>query len=190
MRRLVDDLRDAARIGAGQFGVRRAPTDLVAVARQVAAELQATTRRHWIVVEAPARLEGRWDRDRVGQLLTNLVANAIRYAPDGGPIRIGLARRDDEAVLSVRDEGIGMSPEQIERLFRAFSRVHPDQPAQGLGLGLCIAKAIVDGHGGRIWVESAPGKGTTISAALPVGGERPEDARDPSTDDAGWQPAA
>jgi signal transduction histidine kinase len=168
MGRLVDDLRDAARIGAGQFAVDVSPCDLVAVVRQIVEEQQATTNRHELVLEAPSRLEGRWDPHRLGHLCTNLIANAIAYTPDGGEVRIIIQCVTGEAWLSVRDGGIGIAAHERARLFQPFSRLTRMNSGKGSGLGLPISKAIVEAHGGRIWVRSDLGRGSTFIAALPL----------------------
>jgi signal transduction histidine kinase len=179
MGRLVDDLRDAARIGAGQFAVDVSPCDLVAVVRQIVEEQQATTNRHELVVEAPSRLEGRWDPHRLGQLCTNLIANAIAYTPDGGEVRIIIQCVTGEAWLSVRDGGIGIAAHERARLFQPFSRLTRMNSGKGSGLGLHISKAIAEAHGGRIWARSELGHGSTFVVALPLGyhhedaGQRP-----------------
>jgi signal transduction histidine kinase len=168
MRRLVDDLRDAARIGTGQFAVDVSPCDLVALVHQIVEEQQATTNRHKLIVEAPSRLEGRWDPHRLGQLCTNLVANAIAYTPGGGDVRIRIQCVAGEAWLSVRDYGIGIAAHERARLFEPFARLTRMNSGKGSGLGLYISKAIVEAHDGRIWVRSDLGRGSTFIAALPL----------------------
>ncbi len=169
MDRLVGDLLDAARIGAGSFTTGREDIDLVQVARQVAAVQQATTSRHRIALEAPPSLPGSWDADRIRQVLTNLVTNAIKYSAGGGDVLIRIAEVDGKAVTSVTDQGIGLAREDIALLFEPFSRLNREQAVGGIGLGLYIAKAIVEAHGGRIWAESpGPGKGSTFVFTLPI----------------------
>ena len=168
MRRLVDDLLGAARIGAGRFQIRPFPMDLVDVANRVVDQIQTTTQIHRLELDAPDRLDGEWDPERIGQLLTNLVSNAIKYSPDGGDVRIHITRSDQEVVIQVSDQGIGISPEQTPLLFEPFIRLGHEPETDGLGLGLYIAKGIVEAHGGRIWVESEVNLGTSFFVALPV----------------------
>jgi signal transduction histidine kinase len=168
MRRLVDDLLGAARIGAGRFQVRPFPMDLVDVANRVVDQIQTTTQIHRLELDAPDRLDGEWDPERIGQLLTNLISNAIKYSPDGGEVRIHITRSDQEVVIQVSDQGIGISPEQAPLLFEPFVRLGHEPETDGLGLGLYIAKGIVEAHGGRIWVESEVNLGTSFFVALPV----------------------
>jgi signal transduction histidine kinase len=183
LQRLVDDLRDAARLGTDSFAVRPRRIDLAALAREVVALRQTTTDRHHLTLEAPDRVEGIWDGDRIAQLLANLVSNAIKYSPEGGEVRVTIRLTGAEVLISVADQGLGLSVEQQAQLFQPFVRLHSEQVAAGLGLGLAIAKGIVEAHAGRIWVESEPGQDSCFSVALPraivflVGEERPLHAR-------------
>ncbi|MCL5959963.1 MAG: HAMP domain-containing histidine kinase [Chloroflexi bacterium] len=169
MNRLINDLLDAAAIGAGRFAIEREFVDLVKLAKQVMEEQQSTTTRHSIVLEAPASLEGRWDGDRIAQVLINLIANAIQPSPHLLEVKVVVARVDNDAIVSVKDQGFGLAPEDIPLLFEPFSRPYREQPVKGTGLGLYISKAIIEAHGGRIWAESqGPGKGSTFTFTLPL----------------------
>jgi signal transduction histidine kinase len=110
------------------------------------------------------------DRERVGQVLTNLVENAMKATPAGGCIEIGVRLREHDAVVFVRDTGIGIPQEQQERIFRRFYRLGQHESSYGgnLGLGLSICQQIIEAHNGRIWVESQEGQGSTFSFALPL----------------------
>lgn len=175
---LVEDLLDASRIGAGYFQISRSSMDLTALAREVAVELQATTTRHRLVVEAPSEpIVGNWDRRRLKQALDNLVTNAIKYSPAGGDVTIRLSRLDHEALASVSDQGIGIAPEAIPVLFQPYSRAYQAQTVKGVGLGLYITKGIIEAHGGRIWVESQLGRGSTFYFTLPLPGQAAESDR-------------
>lgn len=121
----------------------------------------------------------RGDRFRLGQVLTNLLSNAVKYSPEGGEVLIQ-GREDSGMVeISVEDEGLGMTTEQQEHLFERFYRAHTSLNIRGTGLGLSICKLIVEGHGGKIWVESQPGAGSTFTFTAPVAGG------DKSTDEKG-----
>lgn len=173
MDRLLADLTDAARVGAGAFQVQPQPSDLVVVARQVVQGQQAGAPRHRIALHGPSSLEGVWDPDRLVQVLTNLVSNAVKYSREGGEITVRLAREDERAVVSVSDQGQGIRPDDLPRLFQPFSRLQPERGTRGAGLGLYIARAIVQAHGGRIWATSpGPGKGTTFTFTLPISARR------------------
>jgi signal transduction histidine kinase len=168
MSRLVDDLGDVGAIGASRFAIRTALVDLVPIAQRVIALHQAATTSHHLVLEAPARLEGEWDGERLGQLLANLISNAIKYAPAGGEVRMVISCVAGKAIVRVSDQGIGLSPEQIGRLFQAFTRLYRGTEIKGSGLGLYISKAIVEAHGGQIRVDSEPDRGSTFTVTLPL----------------------
>ena len=167
MGRLLDDLRDAGMIGAGHFAICKAQADLAEIARRVAALQQMTATDHDLILESPEHLEGMWDGERLNQLLTNLISNAVKYSPAGGAVRVSVRGGAGEACVSVADHGIGLNPSEIQRLFQPFTRMYANQGIEGVGLGLYISKAIVVAHGGRIWVESIPGQGSTFTVALP-----------------------
>lgn len=182
MRRLLTDLREASAIGAGHFTIQPVETDLVAITQQAVAQQQSTTSRHQIQLRAASSITGSWDPERVGQLLTNLISNAIKFSPDGTDISVTIDERGDEAVIAVHDRGPGIAPEERERLFEPFARLKTQQAIPGTGLGLCIAQAVAQAHGGQVTVESEVGRGSTFSAILP--GRIASQARDTVLDDA------
>lgn len=109
------------------------------------------------------------DPQKLRQILANLLANAARYSPDGGEITVSSEVAGDEVILRVADQGVGIAPEDQDRLFQPFQRVGDPSLAPGRGLGLWLTSALVRAHGGRIWVESTPGRGSVFSFALPAG---------------------
>jgi signal transduction histidine kinase len=110
------------------------------------------------------------DAKKVDEILINLIDNAIKYSPDGGEVRVSMVRDGDFVEVSVEDSGIGIAPEDAARLFQKFHRVSTPETRDigGTGLGLYIVKNLVEAHGGRIWLQSAPGVGTTFTFTLPV----------------------
>lgn len=168
---LIGRLLDVSRIRLGKLQLHREPTDIVALARKAARDLQVTTEAHRITVEAELpQIVGFWDSAALRQVLTNLIGNAIKYTP-GGPIDVRVWRQDGEALVSVSDRGPGIPPERQAWLFEPFTRgaAREYREAGGLGLGLFICRGIVEAHGGHIWVESQVGVGTTFTFSLPLG---------------------
>ena len=108
------------------------------------------------------------DASRLDRVLTNLVGNALKYSPPPAPVRIAAEVRADALVVSVQDRGVGIAPDDVPRLFRRFQRGRLTQRTEGLGLGLYIVRTLVEAHGGRVWVESVPGEGSTFSFTLPL----------------------
>jgi signal transduction histidine kinase len=170
LQRMINSFTDVARIEAGvALGLDRVEVRLDQLVRQIVRRVAPRTHGHRLVVEVPADLPPLWaDRDKLDEVLSNLVDNAIKYSPEGGTITIRAARREDWLRLSVSDEGIGMTPDQKADLFRKFSRVvGSERNIAGTGLGLYLIKGLVEAHGGRIWVESEYGKGTVFYIELP-----------------------
>jgi signal transduction histidine kinase len=166
---LVEGLLDAAQAEAGALRVEREPIRIEQIARRVIAQQSPLAPKHSLRLEAPDGLPlAEADPLRVEQVLTNLVENAIKYAPAGGPITIWI-RDGAQLTVGVRDRGPGIPPEHADRLFERFYRVSAgaDGAARGLGLGLAICKGLVEAHDGRIWMESAPGAGSTFTFTLP-----------------------
>lgn len=170
LERLVNDLLDVSRLETGRLELQCAAVDLVAVVRETAEAARALSPAHQILVEAPDRpLVGVYDRDRLGQILQNLLSNAVRYSPAGSAIRISVTDLGAAAQITVSDQGVGIPPEALARLFDRFYRVETasaSQP-QGLGLGLYITRGLVEAHGGRVWAESTAGQGSTFYVILP-----------------------
>jgi len=167
MRRLIDDLHDAGLIGAGGFQLRIEHGELVEIVQRVVDLEQAAAASHHLILDAPERLEVEWDSERIGQLLTNLISNAIKYSPAGSTVRVIVQTTADEVLVRVSDQGMGIKAAEIGRLFQPFARLVSGQEAQGSGLGLYISKAIAEAHGGWIRVESEPGQGSTFTVILP-----------------------
>src|SRR5207244_2372059 len=116
----------------------------------------------------PVMLEA--DRERLSQVVINLVSNAVKYSPEDCPVQVHVSQHDEEASIQVCDGGPGIPLDQQTRIFEPFYRTPTVQCSskRGLGLGLTICKEIVEQHGGRIWCDSCEGKGTTFSVALPL----------------------
>ena len=166
--RLVSDLLDFSRLETGSLPLNPTQVDVAAIARDVVARLQMVAEGRELSVQGPESATAIADRDRIEQVLTNLVSNAIRYSPEGSAVEIGVQAHPEWIQLSVHDHGIGVPRDQQQRIFERFARVNDD--GVGIGLGLAIAKAIVEQHGGRIWVESTgkQGEGSTFHVRLPV----------------------
>lgn len=174
MTEMIDDLADAARMGSGRIpALERQPTDMVALVLRVAAQYQAISERHGIRVEAEVpHLSGLWDAPRLERALANLVANAIKYSPDGGDVRINVRRafgpEGSRAVVTVVDRGIGIAPADLPTIFERHRRGRNVAGIVGTGIGLWNALQIVEQHGGQIQVESTEGIGSLFTISLPL----------------------
>ncbi len=173
MHRLVLDLLDLARLDAGTFEFSRSPVDLTAVLRGVAARLspqaaQAQVNLNLQVEDLPVLIG---DGDRLAQVFTNLVDNAIKHTPPGGDVQVTARLQGGQAVIAVRDRGEGIPPEELTRIFERFYRVDKSRAGgkhRGTGLGLAIARQFVEAHGGTIRAQSAPGQGSVFVVKLPL----------------------
>jgi signal transduction histidine kinase len=164
--RLVDNLLDVSRISAGRLSLHLETLDLSAIVCEIAEELRAASPRQIVEVQAASPVMGRWDRLRIEQVVTNLLGNAMKFG-EGKPIHVALTSASEVARLTIRDEGIGISPGDQARIFDRFEQAVSCKAHGGLGLGLFIVKQIVLAHGGHIEVQSAPGEGSVFTVALP-----------------------
>ncbi len=172
--RMVSDILDLARIEAGRFEIRREPFDLVGALRGAMERLRllAKDRETRLTLQAAEGLpQVQADAMRMDQVFTNLLGNALKFTPRGGQITVTARQRGPDLLVEIRDSGMGIPPEHLDRVFERFYRVPlPDgERVEGTGLGLSICNAIVQEHGGRIWVESVLGQGSTFSFTLPTG---------------------
>ncbi|WP_158501591.1 ATP-binding protein [Vitiosangium sp. GDMCC 1.1324] len=165
---LVNELLDVTRIHAGRLRMDLEEVDLSALVQDVAAryELPATQAESPIHLELAGPAVGTWDRLRLEQVVTNLLSNALKYGA-GKPVSLRVEASAGLVRLVVRDEGIGISPESLPRLFGRFERAVSDRHYGGLGLGLYITRQIVEALGGTVYVRSAPGAGATFTVELP-----------------------
>ncbi len=169
--RLVDDLLDVSRLRSGTLEIRPVEVDLVALGRQVVDGWASGTTPVNIRLEtALETLPGRWDPDRIHQVLDNLVINAVKYSPAQSPVTLTISQDGDAAVLAVTDQGPGIDEAQKAEIFAAFYRTPSARTGQvqGLGLGLYICQALVEEHGGSIDLDSEPGRGSTFTVRLPL----------------------
>jgi PAS domain S-box-containing protein len=166
---LVDNLLDVSRVSSGTLRLQREDCDLAEVVTEVIGRFGEECARAecQVTIESPDTLVGQWDPLRIEQVVTNLLANAIKYGA-GKPIAIHLTRLGPSARLVVSDQGIGIEPEKLPRIFERFERAVSSRSYGGLGLGLYIARQIVEAHGGRISVASRPGEGSVFTIDLPV----------------------
>jgi signal transduction histidine kinase len=176
MKRLVDDLTDITRIDAGKLSVRLLPGNLAPLISEAVIALRGAATAKQLVLDLPhcdEPIPAIFDGDRVLQVLTNLLANAIKFTPPGGRIRVECEHSNSMAQISVTDTGPGIPPELIDAVFERFAQ--GDNPGRrGLGLGLYISRNLVEAQHGKIWADSTPGQGTTVTFTLPL--TRPPEA--------------
>jgi signal transduction histidine kinase len=170
---MVDHLISDAMADAFDITIRREPVDVAALVSEVAEANRplAVNKQQTIAVSAPPNIVTMCDTDRIREAIDNLVSNAIKYSPIGGKISVAVAHEDDNTVIRVTDQGAGLSPEDLGRLFGRFQRLSakPTAGESSTGLGLSIVKRIVDMHGGEVTAASpGPNKGSTFTVTLPA----------------------
>ena len=178
MHRLVMDLLVLARLEGGTADLQKSPVDLGLLLNNVVDKfkLQAEGAKVRLFLDLGPLSPIIGDGDRLSQVFTNLVDNALKFTPEGGQVAVAAAEMDGSILVKVKDSGIGISPEDQKRIFERFYQVDKSRRGgsrRGVGLGLAIASQIVTAHGGRIWVDSSAGAGSTFSVSLPVA--RPDD---------------
>ncbi len=169
--KIIDDMLDLARLDSGQvIQVDKSLTDMGKLIRRCIADYQATFPSHrfaGIDIDEPSPLLA--DGRKICHVLENLINNAVNFSAAGSLVQVACETRQNEVCIVVKDEGIGMAPEQVKKVFDKFYRVDASNTARGgLGLGLAIVKGIIEAHGGRIWIESEVGRGTKVAFTLPL----------------------
>jgi signal transduction histidine kinase len=174
MQKVVDDLLVLARVSDPRHPLEQVPVDLHVVTQEVVALVESTARAKGLTLRVDVERTGlvvAGDPSELDRLLGNLVSNAVKYTHSGGTVEVSVSRRDDDVVLRVSDDGLGISEEDQAGLFRAFFRTtNPEALREpGTGLGLAIVATIVKRHRGRVEVSSRLGVGTTFTVTLPAG---------------------
>ncbi len=168
---LVEDLLDLSSIRAGKIPLSMGKCDLAQLCRVVVEEQRLLSSRaiDLAVPSEPVITEA--DGERLSQVITNLVSNALKYSPEASTVLVRLSKKDRKAQIEVQDDGPGIAKEELQNIFEPFYRAaHARKSSQnGMGLGLAICKDIVERHSGSIWCESSPGKGSTFFVELPLG---------------------
>lgn len=167
--KLVDDLLDVSKIESGQMIFNYAKFNIDNFVKDVISDYQSTSIKHKIQIEGKVGVKVMADKDRISQVLGNLISNALKYSPQAGKVIVKLERIKNDVTISVQDFGIGIASDMKKSIFEKYYRtVGGRRTAEGSGLGLYISSRIIRAHGGKIWVESKKGKGSTFSFSLPV----------------------
>jgi signal transduction histidine kinase len=166
---LIGDVLDTSRIDAGTFSYRFSDVDIAALVRDTVATAAVGQDEIPIVVDVvPGAAVVRGDPERLRQIFGNLIDNAVKYSPVGSPVEVRVAHSNGSVLVSVRDRGPGIKPDDQRLIFEKFGRVAAGNSKPGTGLGLFIARSIAETHGGTIAVVSAPGRGATFTVKLPA----------------------
>ncbi len=169
---IVENLLELSRWQSQRLVLEKAPVDVSSVVAEVFAQSHRRSDRHRLAASIPRGVLVKADRTRLIRILDNLVDNAVKYSPHGGEVTVSARKEDGIVVIGVTDTGVGISKPNQAKLFSPFERLQhvPGTAVQGVGLGLVVCRRLVEAHGGRIWVESEPGKGSTFYFTLPMDG--------------------
>jgi PAS domain S-box-containing protein len=180
---LITEMLDISRMQSGKLVFHDEAFDLSALVEEIVDTLQQTTQTHHLCLESTGPVQVVGDRERIGQVLINLVTNAIKYSSQADKVMIQVARDQNQALVSVQDFGIGIAKEHQQRIFERFYQVTDveGQTYPGLGIGLYISRNIISRYHGSIWVESTKGTGSTFFMSLPL----TQEVRDPGSSDKG-----
>ncbi|MFN2470174.1 MAG: sensor histidine kinase [Gaiellaceae bacterium] len=167
---LVDDLFELARIDSGALTLELRQAELAGVVHACLRGVQVEAQARHVALEASVdpRVSARFEPEKIERVLLNLLTNALRHTPSDGSIAVRVQPEAEEVRVTVEDTGEGLSPESLRRMFEHFWRGDPARSSRGAGLGLAIARGLVEAHGGRIWAENRPGGGARVSFTLPA----------------------
>jgi signal transduction histidine kinase len=166
---MIQDLVDTVRLESGNIVLRPAPADIVAIVRDVVDGILSREEQRRALVEVGDQIPlALVDRDRIQRVVSNLLTNALKYSPQAEPVAVRVAAQDGQVLVSVTDRGVGIAPQDLAQLFEKYYRPETSRGTEGLGLGLYIARLIVEATGGRIWAESELARGSTFNFTLPV----------------------
>ncbi len=175
MIKLVEDLLNVSRIDTGsKFEIKKAPKDVIEIINSLTSDLVGLAHQHEVQIQKSANVPTEFvlpiDADKIRQVFQNLLSNAVKYSKKGGKVMVDFKNSEGKVLITVQDTGLGIPQKQQSRMFEKFFRADNVQTAEtdGTGLGLYIAKAIVEGHGGKIWFESKENIGTTFFVELPI----------------------
>lgn len=167
--KLIGDLLDVSKLQSGKLELRKEAFDIEKLIRETAENFEATDNSHKIIIKSSGKKEIVADRDRIEQVVINLISNAIKYSPGAEKVLIKIKTAGDDIIISVKDYGVGISQEYLDKIFGRFYRVYDarDKTFPGLGMGLYISYEIIERHGGKMWVKSEKDKGSTFYFSLP-----------------------
>ncbi|RYE28380.1 MAG: PAS domain S-box protein, partial [Sphingobacteriales bacterium] len=169
LEKLISDLLDVTKINAGKMSYNLASFDFNQMIHESIEAVQYTTTTHKIVLETEVDIFYTGDRFRLEQVMNNFLSNAIKYSPDADTILVNVLKKDNDLVVSVKDFGIGIAADKLDKIFDRYYRIdNMDMRFEGLGLGLFISSEILKRHNGSFWIESVHGEGATFSFRLPL----------------------
>jgi signal transduction histidine kinase len=168
--KLISEMLDISKMQTGQLEYHMEAFDLGALAQEIVENVQGTSQTHQLILPNTPQVRVFGDRDRIGQVLINLLTNAIKYSPGADQVLIQISTDETNVLVSVQDFGIGIDEAYYEKIFERFYQVNEpiEKTYPGLGIGLYISHEIIKRHQGRLWVQSQKGQGSTFTFCLPL----------------------
>jgi signal transduction histidine kinase len=170
MSNMINGFLNVSRLESGKIHVIKHPFDLAELVKEVIKETELTTTKHIINLDSCDRIDVNADRDKIGSVISNLLSNAVKYSPKGRTIMVSCQLINADVRVSIKDEGMGINPQDQEKLFERYYRVETShtQHISGFGIGLYLSAEIIHQHEGKIWAESESGVGSTFHFTLPL----------------------
>lgn len=170
MTNMINGFLNISRLESGKIHIDKQPLDIGELIADMISEASLTANTDLIRFDRCPPITVTADRDKIGSVISNLLSNAIKYSPKGAPIEISCAAGDGQVTVSVKDEGLGIRAQDLDKIFDRYYRVEADHTRHiaGFGIGLYLSSEIIERHGGKIWAESEPGKGSIFHFRLPL----------------------
>ena len=167
---MINGFLNISRLESGKILIEKSNFNIEALVEEITEEMQLSVTSHHISLSKCDPIAVYADRDKINSVISNLISNAVKYSANDTPIEITCTIKDNDVTVSVRDEGIGIKPSDAEKIFDRYYRVENSNTRHisGFGIGLYLSAEIIQRHGGRIWLESEPGKGSTFYFSLPL----------------------
>jgi len=167
---MINGFLNISRLESGKIHIERQTFDLEILISDMISEARLTVSSHAIQFSSCGPLEVQADRDKIGSVISNFISNGVKYSPKGKNIEVACQMKDDQAVVSVKDEGMGIKPEDLGKIFDRYYRVETahTRHISGFGIGLYLSSEIIERHGGRVWAESESGVGSIFYFSLPL----------------------
>jgi two-component system CheB/CheR fusion protein len=171
MTALIHGFLDLSRLEPGKLKLIYTTFDINKLVEEIMGESRMLSNTHMLHFESSGGVNANADRAKIGQVINNLISNAIKYSPKGSHVVITSETKDDNLLISVTDEGVGIKPKDQEKIFQRFYRAEEDEynSISGFGIGLYLSSEIIQRHKGKIWVKSEEGKGSTFYFSIPLG---------------------
>ena len=168
MSRMINGFLNVSRLESGKLLIEKSNFNLDELLKETIEETYISQSSHQIILNPTCNVVLNADRDKIGNVISNLISNGLKYSDNGTRLEVTCKLHDTQVEIQIKDEGIGIKPDDIEKLFERYYRVQGNHTISGFGIGLYLSAEIIERHGGRIWAESEEGKGSVFHFTLPL----------------------